>query len=218
VSGEEWALAAIAAVFVAFSLVVSMVVPRYRPEFPGKGGVGVFVLGSVVLFLATMTAVWVFVPSHGAHAETGHVESDAAETTPHQTVAEGEEGQSETGEEEVSPAVGETEGSETEPAGPATTAAGESAQTIEVVATEFKLEVDTTELAPSRYTFELDNEGQIPHDLVIEGPDIDNTKTPVIGGGEKAKIDVALQPGTYKLYCSVPGHEAAGMVTEITVG
>ena len=212
-SGEEWALAAIAAVFVIFSLVVSMVVPRYRPDFPGKGGVGVFVLGSVVLFAATMTAVWLFIPSHGAHAETGH-----AETTPHQTVGEGEEGESETGEEEVSPAVGETEGSETEPAAPATTAAGESAATVEVVATEFKFELETTEFAPSRYTFELDNEGQIPHDLVIEGPDIDNTKTPVIGGGEKATIDVALQPGTYKLYCSVPGHEAAGMVTEITVG
>jgi uncharacterized cupredoxin-like copper-binding protein len=214
VSGEEWALAAIAAVFVLFSLVVSMVVPRYRPDFPGRGGVGVFVLGSIVLFAATMTAVWVFVPSHGAaHAETGH-----AETTPHQTVAEGEEGESETGEEEVSPEIAETEGSETEPAAPATTAAGESAETVKVVATEFKFELDHTDFAPSRYTFELDNEGQIPHDLVIEGPDVDNTKTPVIGGGEKAQIDVALQPGTYKLYCSVPGHEAAGMVTEITVG
>jgi uncharacterized cupredoxin-like copper-binding protein len=30
-------------------------------------------------------------------------------------------------------------------------------------------------------------------------------------------LTVTLKPGTYELYCTVPGHEAAGMKQNITV-
>ena len=200
ISGNEIALGAVALAFIVFALIVSMVVPRYRPDFPGKGGVGVLVLASLVFFLGTMTAVFVFGEAHEAEAahETG--------TTPHET---GEEADTETGEEEAEPEIAE---------GPATTAPGESADTIRVEAVEFKFSIDETDLAPSRYTFELRNEGEVPHDLVIEGPEIDDARTPVIPGGERAQIEAALVEGTYKLYCSVPGHEDLGMVAELNVG
>lgn len=214
-TGNEIGLAAVAGAFIVFSLVVSMVVPRYRPDFPGPGGVGILVLGSIVFFLGTMTAVFVLKDEQEGAA---HVETSETETTAHQTVESGTEGASETGEEEVGPEIAETEGSETEPAGPATTAPGEPADSIRVVATDFELDVDESALAPSLYTFELRNEGATGHDLVIEGPDVDNARTPVIAAGERAEVDVTLEPGTYKLYCSVPGHEDLGMVAEITVG
>jgi plastocyanin len=214
-TGNEIALAAVAGAFILFALIVSMVVPRYRPDFPGRGGVGVLVLASIVFFLGTMTAVFVL---EDKEEEVAHVETSETETTADQTVESGTEGEAETGEEEVGPEIAETEGSETEPAAPATTAPGESVETVRVTATDFDLEVKETKFAPSRYTFELRNDGDTPHNLVIEGPDVDRAETPVIAAGARATVDVTLEPGTYKLYCSVPGHEDLGMVEEVTVG
>ena len=31
------------------------------------------------------------------------------------------------------------------------------------------------------------------------------------------KLAVALKPGKYKFYCTVPGHEQAGMKVQVTV-
>ena len=212
-TGNEIALGAVALAFIVFSLVVSMVVPRYRPDFPGGGGLGVLMLASIVFFLGTLTAVFVFGEGHaaGEHAETAH-----SETTENQTV-EGDESEAQTGEEEVGPEIAETEGSETEPASPATTSAGESAGEIEVEATEFEYVLDEARLTVGKYTFELRNEGKVPHDLVIEGPNLDNARTPVIGAGERAEVEATFEEGTYTLYCSVPGHEDAGMKVEIEV-
>lgn len=212
-TGNEIVLAAAALAFIVFSLIVSMVVPRYRPDFPGRGGLGIFVLAAIVFFLGTMTAVLVFGKEEEEHAETA-----VTDTTANQT-SETETGETETGEEEeVSPEPAETEGSGTEPAAPATTSPGESAKTFEVVGKEFEYEQDIGALAPGKYTFELVNEGEVPHNLVIEGPNLDKAETPVIESGARAKVDATFEEGAYKFYCSVPGHEAAGMTFEIDVG
>ena len=36
--------------------------------------------------------------------------------------------------------------------------------------------------------------------------------------GGSAKLTVSLEKGNYTLYCSVPGHEAAGMAAKLAVG
>ena len=63
----------------------------------------------------------------------------------------------------------------------------------------------------------LRNTGQVDHNLVISGPEVDNVSTPVIGPGERSTLTVALVSGTYKLYCSVEGHEDAGMTVDVDV-
>ncbi len=40
--------------------------------------------------------------------------------------------------------------------------------------------------------------------------------TPTFQGGSKT-LSVSLKPGTYKFYCSVPGHRMAGMEGTLTV-
>ena len=40
--------------------------------------------------------------------------------------------------------------------------------------------------------------------------------TPTFQGGSKT-LSVSLKPGTYKFYCSVPGHRTAGMEGTLTV-
>jgi uncharacterized cupredoxin-like copper-binding protein len=57
------------------------------------------------------------------------------------------------------------------------------------------------------------NAGKIEHDLAIKG----GPKTALIQPGGTAKLTVTLKPGKYHLYCTVPGHEQAGMKVDITL-
>ena len=49
-TGNEIALIVVAAIFIAFALVSSFLLPRYKPDFPGPSGLSVFVIVSVVMF------------------------------------------------------------------------------------------------------------------------------------------------------------------------
>jgi glucose/arabinose dehydrogenase/plastocyanin len=65
-------------------------------------------------------------------------------------------------------------------------------------------------------TLEFVNKSPLGHDIVIEQSGKKFGETPVINGGT-AKLSLHLKPGTYKFYCSVPGHRMAGMEGTITV-
>jgi plastocyanin len=55
------------------------------------------------------------------------------------------------------------------------------------------------------------------HDIALKGNGVDETGDIVESGGVST-IDIAdLKAGTYTFYCSVPGHEAAGMKGTLTV-
>jgi hypothetical protein len=56
-TGHEVGLIVVAAIFIAFALVVSFVVPRYKPDFPGPNGMSTFIIASVVLFALMVAAV-----------------------------------------------------------------------------------------------------------------------------------------------------------------
>jgi uncharacterized cupredoxin-like copper-binding protein len=72
-------------------------------------------------------------------------------------------------------------------------------------------------LAAGRVTFNANNRGEDDHNLSVRG-----------GGKEYGAVDLApgestpfvleLPAGSYTLYCSLVGHEAAGMKLSITVG
>jgi hypothetical protein len=49
-TGNEIALIVVAAIFIAFALACSFLIPRYKPDFPGPSGLSVFVIVSVVMF------------------------------------------------------------------------------------------------------------------------------------------------------------------------
>jgi len=59
-TGHKIGLAAVGAAFIIFSLAVAMVVPVYRPNFPGPRFRNVFILVCVAFFAAMLSAVLVF--------------------------------------------------------------------------------------------------------------------------------------------------------------
>ena len=101
-TGGETVLLVVALVFIAFALVVSMLVPRWRPTFPGDR-LGLFVLVSLILFVAMATAV---VTTAGGEEHEG-AETEAAET-------ETEPGETEPAETDTGPGETDTEPAETE--------------------------------------------------------------------------------------------------------
>ena len=62
----------------------------------------------------------------------------------------------------------------------------------------------------------MENPSPIPHNVAIKGGGVDVKGKVVITGGTST-VSADLDPGTYTFYCSVPGHEAAGMRGTLTV-
>jgi plastocyanin len=105
----------------------------------------------------------------------------------------------------------------TPPSTPTTPSGGGAGQTVQVSEKEFKITLPSTTLKPGSYTFDLSNDGKIQHDLTIDGPGVNNAKTPLINGGQHATLKVKLAAGTYDFYCSVPGHKQLGMDVKVKV-
>jgi mono/diheme cytochrome c family protein len=103
---QKLGLAGTAAVFIAFALVTALVIPRYRPDFPGRKGLGLFVVVTLLLTVAMIGAVVVFA-AEDEGAEAAHVETELTETEtePTETETGPAETETETGETETTPAT-----------------------------------------------------------------------------------------------------------------
>ena len=171
--------------FAGFSLIVSMLVPRWYPQFPGRG-LRVFLVTCVLLFVGMICAV-IFVAR-----ETSEAEAKGNEPTTEATATEATTTQS------------------------TTTVTTKVLSDVTATETEFKIALPSTTIGAGSYRFDVKNDGKIEHDFVIKGNGVDE-KTPTIGAGESATLDVDLKPGTYDVYCSIPGHKQAGMDLKLTV-
>ena len=67
--------------FIVFAIVTAIVIPRSRPDFPGDR-LPQFMLGSLVLFVAMITAVVVFAKEGGEEERAAGGESVPTETQP----------------------------------------------------------------------------------------------------------------------------------------
>ncbi len=63
-------------------------------------------------------------------------------------------------------------------------------------------------------TIALQNKGAIAHDIHIEGVEEDFAILAAPGDTETGTI--TLEPGTYTLYCSIPGHDAMKAKLEVS--
>jgi len=191
-TGHEVGLGVTGLVFILFALASSFLFPRFRPDYPGRGLLA-FIVVAFVFFFGMLTAVEVFGAEEEHHTEAaGETTTAPAETTTLQ---------------QTTTAQTSTQATTTAPAKPAAT-------TVPVSEAEFKITLASTDLKAGEITFEVKNDGKIPHDLAIKGT---ADKTDLIPAGGTAELKVTLKAGKYELYCTVPGHEAAGMKLNITV-
>jgi plastocyanin len=69
---------------------------------------------------------------------------------------------------------------------------------------------------PGPVAITMNNVGAIQHNLVIEGQPSFKKLDVAPGGSATGTFDA--EPGTYVLYCDIPGHRPAGMEATLTVG
>jgi uncharacterized cupredoxin-like copper-binding protein len=188
-TGNKIGLAVTAAVFIAFALASSLLLPRFRPNYPG-GGLPAFIVVCFVFFFGMLAAVENF--GAESKAETAKIESEASTTSQQQPTRT------------TTPAHTTTQAQ--------TTTKAQSA-TAQVTETEFRIALAGYNARARNFTFDVKNAGQLAHDLAIKG----GPKTKLIPPGGTATLTVALKPGRYHLYCTVPGHEQAGMKVDIIV-
>ncbi len=188
-SGHKLGLALVGAIFVGFSLVVSMLLPRWQPQFPGRG-LRVFVALCVLLFVGMLAAVVIFAKESKSEAARSEQKSTSATTTT--TI--------------VVPTTTSTTGTTSTPA----------VEQVKVSESEWKVTLPATSLSAGKYTFDVSNQGKLTHNLTIKGPGV-SEKTADLASGESAKLTVDLKPGTYDFYCAIPGHKQAGMDQKVTV-
>lgn len=84
---------------------------------------------------------------------------------------------------------------------------------------EGQLEYDTKSLSAKagKVSVDFTNSSSLPHNVTIESSSGEKVgATPTFAGGSKT-LSVNLKPGTYKFFCSVPGHRQAGMEGTLTV-
>jgi len=103
--------------------------------------------------------------------------------------------------------------------------AGDTA--INFVEKDFAIAMDKSTIKAGSITFNIKNNGPSPHNIGITkeadsskgggitGPVIKDSDT--LDTGKTTTITVDLQPGSYNVVCTVPGHVQLGMIMKLTV-
>lgn len=101
------------------------------------------------------------------------------------------------------------------PSSPAT-GIGPGATQVTVTLTEYRLALSQN-LQPGHFLIVVKNAGTADHALKLEGPG-GEWRTPTLGPGQSATLDVTLTAGRYEMECPVGNHDDRGMKLEATVG
>jgi uncharacterized cupredoxin-like copper-binding protein len=106
---------------------------------------------------------------------------------------------------------------------------------VAAVLTEWAIEIDRDSAPAGEVVFNADNQGAIPHELVVVKSDLAEDALPVVDGkvdesqvdvigeieefpaGETVSASLTLEAGNYVLICNVPAHYGQGMHTTFTV-
>lgn len=104
----------------------------------------------------------------------------------------------------------ETTTEATEPSGGAIVIAAEPDGTLAYTETELEAEAGAA-------TVELENTSSTPHDVVIEDDSGSEVARTDVISGSSTTAEAELDPGTYTYFCSVPGHQPAGMEGTLAV-
>jgi uncharacterized cupredoxin-like copper-binding protein len=106
-------------------------------------------------------------------------------------------------------------------------AAGGPGTTIAATEKEYAIALDKSSVPAGNVTFTVQNAGSLPHTIAVTPGDGASKAKGVTGtvigdsgnidAGKAGTLTVALQPGTYQVVCTVPGHVQLGMIVQLTV-
>jgi plastocyanin len=230
---------------VAWALIVSLLFGLRKPDFPGNlGGQRIVMAISAVLVIAAAATAVVTSGSPEAKGEGASLASQstaaqakeaadkAATSSPGSSpVKEGSSAPAGTGPTSGKPSAGKagtpSKSGKSAPAkAPKATTGTPAPASSPAAATMLKLAANPAgQLAyepkqlsakAGKVTIDFANASPIEHDVAVAQGSSTLGQTPVFAGGTKT-LALSLKPGTYKFFCTVPGHRQAGMEGTLTV-
>jgi plastocyanin len=101
--------------------------------------------------------------------------------------------------------------------GGAGAAGGGGGETLAVSLTEYAIDPPNPTVPAGDVTLEVSNDGEIVHNLEVEGPSGETELEEDLAAGDGGTLEVDLsEPGSYVWYCPVGNHRDQGMEGEIT--
>ena len=100
-----------------------------------------------------------------------------------------------------------------------TAGSGAASQTLQLAADPsgaLRVTTDSLQANAGEVEIVMENPAEVPHNVALRGNGVDE-KGEIVEKGGTSQVSATVEPGTYEFYCSVPGHEAAGMRGELTV-
>jgi FtsP/CotA-like multicopper oxidase with cupredoxin domain len=89
-----------------------------------------------------------------------------------------------------------------------------ASETISASLSEFDITLSAAQIGAGG-SVAVSNDGSLVHNVGIEGTDL---ITPDIPAGGSATLDISsLEPGTYTVYCEIPGHASSGMTATLVI-
>jgi manganese oxidase len=90
-----------------------------------------------------------------------------------------------------------------------------SAEPVEADLSEFAIDLSTSTISSPR-TITVRNNGTMVHNIAVRDTAL---VSPDVEAGETADLDISsLEPGTYEIFCTIPGHTESGMSAQLTIG
>jgi uncharacterized cupredoxin-like copper-binding protein len=114
----------------------------------------------------------------------------------------------------ATPAVSGAEATPT----PAQQAGASTGADVQVQATirEWAIDLSQQEVAAGKVTFVVSNTGQFAHNFAVTDSNGEIAKTSTFSQGDGPQsLEVDLQPGTYTIVCTLPGHAARGQSVQL---
>ncbi|MFO8079177.1 MAG: cupredoxin domain-containing protein [Armatimonadota bacterium] len=110
--------------------------------------------------------------------------------------------------------IAETEGEMSDETEEATDMA--EMETVEITLVDGEIQMPDT-LSAGMYMFDVTNEGDLVHNVEIEGQGIEAMLDEDLQPGESGTFSAELEPGEYEVYCPVGDHAEQGMQMTLTV-
>jgi plastocyanin len=101
---------------------------------------------------------------------------------------------------------------------PGRTVTAESGKAVHVVADEYSFDPETIVLTGGgQLEIDLENAGSLAHNLRVLDGSSDIGGTPTFSGGQTRSGTLLVEPGEYKLECTVGDHAQLGMTGKLVV-
>lgn len=92
-------------------------------------------------------------------------------------------------------------------------------EVVEVEVRDARIDVSPRKVAagPGKVVLQLVNNGELEHDVRVEGPGLDEPSDTALAPGQHRRTELRVRGGTYRIYCPDADHAERGVDAKLIV-